>query len=195
MELSKGEKTKLLILESAIKLLKVNGYENLSYQKIADDIGLSQSAVIKHFPSKSVLFTNMRSLASQSNQKWIQSKLKNIQSGIKQLEIYAYETANWALLNPSYAELLHLGYYYSKDIKELQKMNLSTWKNSDKRISSFLNLAIEQNEISKEIPMESTSKQFHFWVTGMAIRCFVTGRSSLKPLKKEISQFLKLILD
>ncbi|MCX5790579.1 MAG: TetR/AcrR family transcriptional regulator [Elusimicrobia bacterium] len=53
--LSKGDRTRARIVETAIKLLSKHGYAGTSFQMIAESIGLTQSAVMHHFKDKSQL--------------------------------------------------------------------------------------------------------------------------------------------
>ena len=55
----KGGRTRQRIVESAIKLAARHGFADASFQMIADDIGLSQSAVMYHFPDKNALFAEL----------------------------------------------------------------------------------------------------------------------------------------
>lgn len=58
-ETTKGGQTRQKIVQSAIKLAARHGFADASFQMIADDIGLSQSAVMYHFPEKNSLLAEM----------------------------------------------------------------------------------------------------------------------------------------
>lgn len=58
-ELHKGEKTRRKIIESAIRLAARHGFAETSFQMIADELALSQSAVMYHFASKHALFEEL----------------------------------------------------------------------------------------------------------------------------------------
>ena len=58
-ETKKGGSTRQKIVLSAIRLAARHGFAEASFQMIADDIGLSQSAVMYHFPDKNALFEEL----------------------------------------------------------------------------------------------------------------------------------------
>ncbi|MDO8806735.1 MAG: TetR/AcrR family transcriptional regulator [Elusimicrobiota bacterium] len=58
-ETRKGGNTRQKIILSAIRLAARHGFAEASFQMIADDIGLSQSAVMYHFPDKNALFEEL----------------------------------------------------------------------------------------------------------------------------------------
>lgn len=55
-ETRKGGNTRQKILQAAVKLAARHGFAETSFQMVADEIGLSQSAVLYHFPDKHALF-------------------------------------------------------------------------------------------------------------------------------------------
>src|SRR3989338_10348823 len=58
-ETRKGESTRQKIILTAIRLSAKHGFAEASFQMIADEIGLSQSAVMYHFPDKNALFAEL----------------------------------------------------------------------------------------------------------------------------------------
>lgn len=54
--LTKGQRTRLMILEGAIDVITKRGIEDTSFQMIADHVGLSQQGVMNHFKNKESLF-------------------------------------------------------------------------------------------------------------------------------------------
>src|SRR5436190_23454610 len=54
--MKKGEATKLRIVKAATRLFATHGYDETSFQMIANALKLSQSAVMHHFGTKIKLF-------------------------------------------------------------------------------------------------------------------------------------------
>ncbi len=54
--LTKGQRTRLLILEGAFEVIGLNGIEDTSFKMIADKVGLSQQGVMNHFKNRDMLF-------------------------------------------------------------------------------------------------------------------------------------------
>ena len=48
--------TREIILEKSLKLFSVNGFEAVSIRTIAAEVGIGNSALYKHFPSKQAIF-------------------------------------------------------------------------------------------------------------------------------------------
>ncbi len=68
-ETKKGGNTRNKIVLSAIRLAARHGFAEASFQMIADDIGLSQSAVMYHFPDKNALFEELvRTIVSHNHE-------------------------------------------------------------------------------------------------------------------------------
>ena len=196
MELSKGERTKVLILKQTSKLILKEGFTELSFQKIADKCGLSQAAVIKHFPSKQILYSEVREMASKSNRDWLEQKLQGIDSAVELIAEYAYQSLAWTFAKPSDAQMLLLGYYYSTTSKSLHKVQMQAWQRSDERIMNYLKLAKEQKLINKNAELEFLCVCIHQYVTGLCIREFVSNNQAiLKPkLRENLQKYFQSIL-
>lgn len=54
--LSKGERTRIAIIEAAIARFVSDGFQRTSIADVARDVGLSPSAVYRYFPTKEALF-------------------------------------------------------------------------------------------------------------------------------------------
>jgi AcrR family transcriptional regulator len=58
-ETAKGGQTRRKIVLAAIKLAAKHGFADASFQMVADEVKLSQSAVMYHFPDKNALFEEL----------------------------------------------------------------------------------------------------------------------------------------
>lgn len=54
-----GLDTKTRILDAALDLFSVNGYEGVSVKQIAGAVGIKDSSLYKHFPSKQAIFDTL----------------------------------------------------------------------------------------------------------------------------------------
>ncbi|MBE5847788.1 MAG: TetR/AcrR family transcriptional regulator [Lachnospiraceae bacterium] len=91
----KGD-TKTIILEEALKLFAVKGFEAVSVREIADRVGIGNSALYKHYESKLAIFDALvvslkeRYLAQSST---ITSKIRGIDELKKQaFRMFEYQT-------------------------------------------------------------------------------------------------------
>lgn len=191
--LSKGERTKQKILEITSMLAAKEGFTSVSYQQIADKIDLSQAAVIKHFPSKSILFASVRELASQSNQKWVSQYVDNASLGKEKLFEYCFQNCIWAIKNKNHAQILLLGYYSSSTDNEMRKLNLKVWKGAEAKIESYLVQHYRDMNQDQPSDLEEKVRAIHAWVTGLAVRYFVEIRvlKDQEPIRLSIEKQLK----
>jgi AcrR family transcriptional regulator len=113
-ETKKGGKTRQRILLAGIKLSAKYGFTETSFQMVADEIGLSQSAVMYHFPDKNSLFAGMVELMVRHNHETV-SELMDMRDGAgRRLLKHCLGNVLWALrYRDSDAQVLPLLYYLS----------------------------------------------------------------------------------
>ncbi len=111
-ETKKGENTRQKIVLSAIRLAAKHGFAEASFQMIADEIGLSQSAVMYHFPDKDALFAELVRTIIRHNHEVV-SELIDIQDDAEQrLLKHCLGNVTWALrYRRQDAKILILLYY------------------------------------------------------------------------------------
>jgi AcrR family transcriptional regulator len=111
-ETRKGENTRQKIVLSAIRLAARHGFAGASFQMIADDIGLSQSAVMYHFPDKNALFAELVTTIVRHNHETVE-ELADIGDGAgTRLLKHCLGNVLWALrYRRQDAQVLVLLYY------------------------------------------------------------------------------------
>ena len=77
----KGDATRRRILEAALELFGSRGYSDTRLEDIAEQVGLSRPAVLKHFGSKEHLFVETYQLAMQSLPGWFDGPQDVIDKG------------------------------------------------------------------------------------------------------------------
>lgn len=122
-EISKGEATRARILDSAIKLAAERGFADMSFQMIADALGLSQSAVMYHFPDKNSLFRGMVETIVRHNHETVDALADPADDSGRRLFKHCLGNVLWALrYRESDAQVLILLYYLAgrgRDFAEL----------------------------------------------------------------------------
>jgi len=108
----KGGDTRRKILAAAIKLAARHGFAETSFQMVADEIKLSQSAVMYHFPDKNALFAELVETIVRHNHEVV-SGLTDIRDGAgRRLLKHCLGNVLWALrYRASDAQILLLLYY------------------------------------------------------------------------------------
>jgi AcrR family transcriptional regulator len=111
-ETPKGESTRQKIVQSAIKLAARHGFADASFQMIADDIGLSQSAVMYHYPDKNALFADLVKTIVSHNHELVAGMIKISDSAGERLLKHCLGNVLWALrYRRQDAQILMLLYY------------------------------------------------------------------------------------
>lgn len=111
-ETRKGGNTRQKIVLAAIRLAARHGFAETSFQMIADAIGLSQSAVMYHFPDKNSLLAELVETIVRHNHEVV-SGLTNVRDDAgRRLLKHCLGNVLWALrYRSSDAQVLLLLYY------------------------------------------------------------------------------------
>lgn len=111
-ETRKGESTRQKIILSAIRLAARHGFAEASFQMIADEIGLSQSAVMYHFPDKNALFAELVKTIVRHNHETVNELIDVRDDAGRRLLKHCLGNVMWALrYRRQDAQILLLLYY------------------------------------------------------------------------------------
>jgi len=111
-ETKKGGNTRQKIVLSAIRLAAKHGFAEASFQMIADDIGLSQSAVMYHFPDKNALFEELVKTIISHNHEVVSGLIGIADGAGSRLLKHCLGNVMWALrYRRQDAQILLLLYY------------------------------------------------------------------------------------
>ncbi|MCR4705848.1 MAG: TetR/AcrR family transcriptional regulator [Lachnospiraceae bacterium] len=118
----KGD-TKTIILEEALKLFAVKGFEAVSVREIADKVGIGNSALYKHYESKQAIFDALvvslkeRYLAQSST---ITSKIRGIDELKKQaFKMFEYQTKDPLIVQ--FRQMLLIEQFRNPQMAEIYK--------------------------------------------------------------------------
>ena len=111
-ETRKGGNTRQKIVLAAIKLAAKHGFAEASFQMIADEIGLSQSAVMYHFPDKNALFAELVRTIVRHNHEVVSELIEITDGAGARLLKHCLGNVTWALrYRKQDAQVLILLYY------------------------------------------------------------------------------------
>ena len=115
--------TKEIILEKSLKLFAVHGYEAVSIRQIADEAGIGNSALYRHYESKQAIFHALVNELKQRYLKQCSSVNSNIQvvETVKEncLKMFEYQTQNEWIVN--FRQLLLIEKFKNPKMAELYK--------------------------------------------------------------------------
>ena len=139
---SKGEQTRERIVQAGLFCFSKQGYHGTSVQAIADRVGLSQAAVLKHFKSKLGLFSAIFNEVVRGNHDLVEAQNKRGEVGIDALKAHCLGNLEWAAKRPDQASiLLHL-YYLSSVDQDFFTLYLKVRETGRQRVERFL---LEEN--------------------------------------------------
>ncbi len=122
-ETKKGGSTRQKIVLSAIRLAAAHGFAEASFQMIADDIGLSQSAVMYHFPDKNALFEELIRTIIRHNHEVVSELMEGAHDSGHRLLKHCLGNVLWALRYRSQdAQILILLYYMAGRGREFSEL-------------------------------------------------------------------------
>lgn len=122
-ETHKGSSTKHKIAAAAIKLLAKHGFAETSFQMIGDELGLSQSAVMYHFPNKNALMEELVRTIIRHNHNTVEELFKLTDDAGQRLLKYCVGNVTWALRSRRQdAQVLILLYYMAGHGRQFSEM-------------------------------------------------------------------------
>lgn len=163
---SKGQIQKAKIIDSATKLLARHGLEGTSFQTIADTCGLSQSAVLYHYPSKPDLIEGVMTEILVTNRSYIESALKLEDDGLSRIRKYFRQSLKWKTENRDQAQIVLLLYFYAGFEPRFQRFYSLIIENARTRLSGYLLAAKREKLYSKKINVAEVSQLLHEAVIG-----------------------------
>lgn len=111
------------IIQGAIHCFARDGFHDTSFQKIADHCGMSQTAILYHFKTKSLLLRGALESILVHNATVVAEHLAAEKgSGRKKLEAHFEGNLQWALQHPQEARLISLLYYYASQVPEFTQL-------------------------------------------------------------------------
>ena len=111
-ETTKGEQTRRKIVLSAIKLAARHGFADASFQMVADDVGLSQSAVMYHFRDKNALLEELVRTIISHNHETVSALMDPADGAGRRLLKHCLGNVVWALRSRKQdGQILLLLYY------------------------------------------------------------------------------------
>jgi len=122
-ETHKGSTTKQKITAAAIQLVAKHGFAETSFQMIGDELGLSQSAVLYHFPSKNALMEELVRTIIRHNHEIVDGLIEITDDAGRRLLKYCVGNLTWALrYRRQDAQILILLYYLACRGKRFSEM-------------------------------------------------------------------------
>ena len=189
LSLSKGDRTKLQILEATIKVLSKINSDNVSYESISKESELSRPLIKHYYPDKSELLVLSFKYIRANLQKLAVNSLSTEDSAKKILENYIEAVFKWPTKHPSHVRTW-LFYYYlcSSDLK-LRREHTKLTEMGKNRIIEIIKIGEKDGSFSKKIAnKESTAKSIQQLITGGILELCTELRLSNKSDASKVSK-------
>jgi AcrR family transcriptional regulator len=139
-ELTKGQKTKLRIIEAAIECLATLGPEGTNYESIAKRLGLARPHIAYHFKSQAeILHHAFRYITATAQEITIQ-EVKAAKTNKQQLEAVVRGAFLWAKKYRDQFSVMMLVYFRCTYDEELKKLHTTVRNSGIDRIAAICDI-------------------------------------------------------
>lgn len=182
---------KVKIIELAIKKLFKDGAESLSFQKLADELDISQTTVIHYLKSKKAMYRLMAQYVSEHNIDYVTKKLDHKNPALTNLKNYLFTNFQWAEEFPSYASTLIFYNTLAINHAEYQDDYNKRLHQVRNRIEGFIYSAVREKSLhleEQDIPLLATL--IHNFLVSSISNYLCSANSKEKALFKARAQLL-----
>ncbi len=184
------------ILKAAMGVLSREGFIGLSFQKIANQLSISQSAVLYHFSSKEGLITGVLNNIVAHNHQMVSEAIRGEDNGVERLRKHFELNLAWAQKNPDEAQISILLYYFSCSHEEFSEIHSRLLKAARQKIVDYLLAGQREGLIRKDIPVELTGQLLHDALLGGIINAITSKErlSKTTEIRKKWELLLSVLL-
>jgi AcrR family transcriptional regulator len=193
-KITKGQQTKIRIIESAMDLFAQNGFARTSIQNIADACGLSQSAVLQHFGTKENLLNEMRLSVSQSNHSWVDGQIKVTDDALTALTKHMFENINWAYHHRRQAQIIVLNYYFGCYDPNYLAINKNVVQVGTERILKYILAGQREGLFHSTGSTEQVAEMLHEYLLGAFVRS-ISSHWDKDPPTGTLARIQQLLTD
>lgn len=193
--MKKGDLTRNKILNETIVQIGKHGFHATSFQSIADGCSIGQMAVLRHFPNRKILLTEVLKKISLHNHSLVEERMSVTDDAVTRLLKYCEVNLDWAMQFPAESQVILLLYYNATFDDDFSDLFSKILKQGRDRVLGYFLSAYRENliRVDKEI-LPQISELFHEALIGNII-CVISASDDLakKNLENSIIK-LKLFL-
>ncbi|PIU00150.1 MAG: hypothetical protein COT74_06170 [Bdellovibrionales bacterium CG10_big_fil_rev_8_21_14_0_10_45_34] len=146
--LAKSEKTRLRIVEQALKVIADRGLEQASFAALAEEIGVSRPLITHYFSKKEELFVEVIHFSVANAQIHVGSAFDETKSALKNINSYVKSNFEWAKKFPDHLKMWMAFLYHCTFNPEYLKFNSEVREIGRSRLKSFVDRGIKNREAS-----------------------------------------------
>lgn len=169
MKKTKGLKTQNKIIEAAIKCIATEGLHQTTFQKIADESGLSQPLVMHYFSKKDDIFPVVWDYVYKNALSATADRLKTELTPTEKLKEYLF--VSWDIANEnSYLKKIFVQLYFLSSFDEvLKSTNSQVKRTAVNRISEIIIEGQKLKEFNQSLNPFFTAKVIHNSISGFIL--------------------------
>lgn len=167
--------TKQKIIEVAIQLFSKHGIHWVSFQQIAEKVGISQPGVYKHFANKDDLLKHCITFAANSDRAYIDEQVSKKKTAKTKLHAYIATNLESAIVHNTHNSIFLSMYYFSLNNPEILKVFIEFNNKSVERILHQLEIG-EQENFWKLDNKATTARNIHNLLTGEIIKTIINPK-------------------
>ncbi len=183
------------IIETAIKIIAVNGVQNFTTKNLAREIGISEPALYRHFDSKLHIMEAIIKYFKNQMQPAIQ-KLQGNSNSVRKIENFVLEHLNIINQNPHFARVIFSEANFQFDEILLLKMT-KMMNQSLNKLGAIIQKGQKDNELRSDIASLTISRSVigslrllitQWSMSGMIFDLVAEGRKLCEDLRKLIAE-------
>ena len=188
------EKRRHEILEKALELFTEEGYENVTFQKIADRCAITRTTLYIYFKNKQEIFvSSIKELTGTLEDQLREIIFKEGISAADCLKMLLTHILDKCEVNKKFFRVL-LVY-----LIQVQKTGVDAGKRVDRRVLKLrhmLNIIIirgKENGEFKEVPIKQTTDIFYTLIESGVFRLAVEGRKDIEDTRRTVNLLIDSI--
>lgn len=161
-------------VEAVVHLCGKQDPSTLTTARIADEVGLSQGALFKHFPNKNSLWESVAAWVSEQLTQRVFSVADQHEQADKALEAMFLAHIGFIARHPGIPRLM-LGELQKPGNSAAKRIVRQTLANYRQKVISLLNLGIQQHRITSTIDTEAAAVLYLGAIQGLVVQGMIGG--------------------
>lgn len=195
---SKGQQTKENILLVALYQFSKKGVQNVSFQDIAEDLGITQPALYKYFKNKNDLLKQAIELAADHGREYFKLPTKLLQSAKREQALLYYIKKNieWSQQSAPYNVAFLSLHYFATQIEEIKTLHQQINEARQQRILELILPLISEKKWSPLLGTPELSRRIHNILLGEMLEAYnQSGNESIELRAEQIFLIIKNLLN
>ena len=174
------------IVQKAIEAFASVGFPDTSFQKIANALGISQSAVMHHFPSKEALLEEALRYIVGHNRELVQRTVKINDDALVRLRKHFLGNLDWSVRFRHEAQIILMLYAMAGHSERLGSFYEAVAEGGRARVVELVAAAVRERKFRSDVVAEDAGVMLHDQLVGgiIAVICLPHREAEARRTKK-----------